>query len=72
MSMPETYQAELITLAELAGVSAVPGVYRVIMELLALHISPEDIYLLLKQIYLQSSQESTENSEEIANVLKSN
>ncbi|XP_078042048.1 uncharacterized protein LOC144472642 [Augochlora pura] len=63
MSLPETHQVELMALAELAGVSSVPGVYRVIMELLTLHISPEDIYILLKQIYLQSSKESTENPE---------
>ncbi|XP_076654675.1 uncharacterized protein LOC143360034 [Halictus rubicundus] len=73
MSLPQTHQAELIALAELAGISAVPRVHRVIMELLALHVSPEDIYILLKQIRQQSKdKEATENPEEIPNTLNSN
>lgn len=55
MTFPQAHQIELITLAELAGISAIPGVYRIILELLALQISPEDIYILLKQIYPRST-----------------
>ncbi|XP_076228533.1 uncharacterized protein LOC143174168 [Nomia melanderi] len=73
MSLPQTHQVELMALAELAGISAIPGVYRVIMELLALHISPEDIYILLKQICQQSrDNEIVENPEDISNTLKTN
>ncbi|KAF3426010.1 hypothetical protein E2986_13232 [Frieseomelitta varia] len=64
MTFPQTHQAELIALAELAGVSAVPGVYAIIIELLALQISPEDIYILLKQICQQSTEnQSADNAE---------
>lgn len=56
MTFPQAHQVELIALAELAGISAVPGVYRIILELLALQISPEDIYILLKQICSQSTE----------------
>ncbi|XP_054007783.1 uncharacterized protein LOC128891886 [Hylaeus anthracinus] len=71
MTAPQTHQTELITLAELAGISAIPGVYRIILELLALKISPEDIYILLKQICPQSSdkQQGINNVEEAPDVL---
>ncbi|XP_054008816.1 uncharacterized protein LOC128892423 [Hylaeus anthracinus] len=66
MTVPQTHQIELITLAELAGISAIPGVYRIILELLELQISPEGIYIILKQIYPQSSdkQQGINNVEE--------
>ncbi|XP_076232473.1 uncharacterized protein LOC143177987 [Calliopsis andreniformis] len=64
VAFPEAHQIELIALAELAGISAVPGVFRVILELLALQTSPEDIYILLKQICPRSTdKEQTTNSE---------
>lgn len=50
MTFPQAHQAELIAFAELAGISAPPGVFRVVLELLALQVSPEDVYILLKQI----------------------
>lgn len=66
MTFPQAHQVELIALAELAGISAVPGVYRIILELLTLQISPEDIYILLKQICSWSAEkQATENAEEI-------
>ncbi|CAK9799911.1 hypothetical protein ANTQUA_LOCUS2286 [Anthophora quadrimaculata] len=66
MTFPQAHQVELIALAELAGISAVPGVYRIILELLTLQISPEDIYILLKQICSWSTEkQATESAEEI-------
>ncbi|XP_024941834.1 uncharacterized protein LOC112494510 [Cephus cinctus] len=50
MSYTLNQQLELIALAELAGISATPGVFRIITELLALQASPEDVYVLLKQV----------------------
>ncbi|XP_020708426.1 uncharacterized protein LOC110117036 [Athalia rosae] len=41
---------ELLVLARLAGIHAAPGVFRIITELLALQIPPEDIYALLGRI----------------------
>ncbi|XP_017766205.1 PREDICTED: mitotic-spindle organizing protein 2-like [Eufriesea mexicana] len=67
MTFPQAHQIELIALAELAGISAVPGVYRIILELLALQISPEDIYILLKQICPGSTENQTvDNIEEVS------
>ncbi|KAK1119479.1 hypothetical protein K0M31_013306 [Melipona bicolor] len=69
MTFPQAHQAELVALAELAGISAVPGVYRIILELLGLQISPEDIYILLKQICPRSTEnQSADNAEEISDV----
>lgn len=66
--MPQTHQVELMALAELAGISAVPRVHRIIMELLTLHVSPEDIYILLQQIREQSKdKEASEYPEEALN-----
>lgn len=66
MTFPQAHQVELIALAELAGISTVPGVYRIILELLALQISPEDIYILLKQICVRSTEkEAVDNAEAI-------
>jgi len=42
--------AELTALAELAGIQAVPGVFKILFELLSLQVTPEDIYVLLRQI----------------------
>ena len=66
MTFPQAHQIELIALAELAGISAVPGVYRIILELLTLQVSPEDIYILLKQICPQlTERQATNNIEDI-------
>ncbi|KAL6260687.1 hypothetical protein P5V15_008210 [Pogonomyrmex californicus] len=56
MAFPQSHQQELIELAELTGISAVPGVFRIVLELLALQVSPEDIYTLLKQISTKASK----------------
>ncbi|CAL7947036.1 unnamed protein product [Xylocopa violacea] len=64
MTFPQAHQVELIALAELAGISAVPGVYRIILELLALQISPEDIYILLKQICPRTTEKKALDAEE--------
>ncbi|EFN70219.1 hypothetical protein EAG_14022 [Camponotus floridanus] len=61
MAFPQSHQQELIELAEITGISAVPGVFRIILELLALQVSPEDIYILLKQISTRSSSQQTIN-----------
>ncbi|KAK2576261.1 hypothetical protein KPH14_005627 [Odynerus spinipes] len=53
------HQTELIALADLAGITATPGVFRIATELLALEISPEDIYVLLKQICPRTPSEET-------------
>lgn len=68
MTFTQVHQAELIALAELAGVSAAPGVHRIILELLGLQISPEDIYILLKQICLRTDKEQTTNSGNVPSV----
>ncbi|XP_024221672.1 mitotic-spindle organizing protein 2-like [Bombus vosnesenskii] len=69
MTFPQAHQVELIALAELAGISAVPGVYRIILELLALQISPEDIYVLLKQICPRPTENrAVDNIEGVPNV----
>lgn len=59
MTFPQTHQTELVALADLAGITATPGVFRIAIELLALEISPEDIYLLLKQICPRMPSEDT-------------
>ncbi|XP_003701638.2 uncharacterized protein LOC100882834 [Megachile rotundata] len=64
MTFPQADQVELIALAELAGISAIPGVYRIILELLTLQVSPEDIYILLKQICPQSAEKQTSSNAE--------
>ncbi|GAB1866765.1 Mitotic-spindle organizing protein 1 [Camponotus japonicus] len=61
MAFPQSHQQELIELAEITGISAVPGVFRIILELLALQVSPEDIYILLKQISTRSLSQQTIN-----------
>ncbi|CAL1677186.1 unnamed protein product [Lasius platythorax] len=61
MAFPQSHQQELIELAEITGISAVPGVFRIVLELLALQVSPEDIYILLKQISTRSSSQQTIN-----------
>ncbi|XP_076674824.1 uncharacterized protein LOC143372506 [Andrena cerasifolii] len=74
MTFPQAHQVELIALAELAGISAVPGVYRIILELLALQISPEDIYILLKQICPRSidKQQTVNTTKDVPNTLPTN
>lgn len=62
MAFPQSHQQELIELAEITGISAVPGVFRIVLELLALQVSPEDIYILLKQISTRSSSQQTNES----------
>lgn len=62
MTFPQAHQVELIALAELAGISAVPGVYRIVLELLGLQISPEDIFILLKQICLQPGEKKSDDT----------
>ncbi|EZA50038.1 uncharacterized protein LOC113562104 [Ooceraea biroi] len=59
MAFPQSHQQELIELAEITGISAIPSVFRIMLELLALQVSPEDIYTLLKQISTKSSRSST-------------
>ncbi|EGI64304.1 hypothetical protein G5I_07289 [Acromyrmex echinatior] len=56
MAFSQSHQQELIELAEITGISTVPGVFRIVLELLALQVSPEDIYTLLKQISTRSSK----------------
>ncbi|XP_024875763.1 uncharacterized protein LOC143903888 [Temnothorax americanus] len=56
MAFSQSHQQELIELAEITGISAVPGVFRIVLELLALQVSPEDIYTLLKRISTRSSK----------------
>ncbi|XP_014488149.1 PREDICTED: mitotic-spindle organizing protein 2-like [Dinoponera quadriceps] len=50
MTYPQLHQQELIELAEIAGISAAPRVFRILLDLLALPASPEDIYTLLKTL----------------------
>lgn len=47
--------SDLIALAESAGIQTSPEIFRVLMELLALQVCPEDIYTLLRQISRLSS-----------------
>ncbi|XP_023316775.1 uncharacterized protein LOC111694137 [Trichogramma pretiosum] len=54
--------AELISLAELAGINSSPGVFKVMIELLSLKVSPEDIYVLLRQISPLPSQRKRSSS----------
>uniref|UniRef100_A0ABD2WY35 HAT C-terminal dimerisation domain-containing protein n=1 Tax=Trichogramma kaykai TaxID=54128 RepID=A0ABD2WY35_9HYME len=54
--------AELIALAELAGINSSPGVFKVMIELLLLKVSPEDIYVLLRQISPLPSQRKRSSS----------
>ncbi|KYN21032.1 PREDICTED: uncharacterized protein LOC108760267 [Trachymyrmex cornetzi] len=56
MAFSQSHRQELIELAEITGISTVPGVFRIVLELLALQVSPEDIYTLLKQISTRSSK----------------
>lgn len=63
MTFPQGHQAELIALAELAGISAPPGVLRIVLELLALQVSPEDVYILLKQICPRSTGKHGSNDD---------
>ncbi|KYM80354.1 hypothetical protein ALC53_09448 [Atta colombica] len=56
MAFSQSHQQELIELAEITGISTGPGVFRIVLELLALRVSPEDIYTLLKQISTRSSK----------------
>ncbi|XP_023245950.1 uncharacterized protein LOC111643072 [Copidosoma floridanum] len=41
---------DFTSLAELAGIQAGPGILGILIQLLSLQVSPEDIYVLLKQI----------------------
>ncbi|KAG7208994.1 hypothetical protein KM043_015161 [Ampulex compressa] len=67
----QTHQSELIKLAELAGISTHPGVFRIILELLALQVSPEDIYILLKDICSPYElSESVKSDQHISNIMK--
>ncbi|KAH0948775.1 hypothetical protein HN011_005033 [Eciton burchellii] len=66
MAFPQSHQQELIELAEITGISAIPGVFRIMLELLALQVSPEDIYTLLKQISTKSSKSSNQQTNENA------
>ncbi|KAL2740809.1 mitotic-spindle organizing protein 2 [Vespula squamosa] len=61
MTFPQAHQTELIALADLAGITTTPGVFRIAIELLAMEISPEDIYVLLKQICPRTPSEETSN-----------
>ncbi|KAI4500699.1 hypothetical protein M0802_004291 [Mischocyttarus mexicanus] len=57
MTFSQAHQTELMTLADLAGINATPGVFRIAIELLAMEISPEDIYFILKQICSKTTSE---------------
>ncbi|XP_043490648.1 uncharacterized protein LOC122516692 [Polistes fuscatus] len=61
----KAHQTELIALADLAGITATPGVFRIAIELLAMEISPEDIYFLLKQICLKTPSEYSSTSKNL-------
>ncbi|XP_032676806.1 uncharacterized protein LOC116846708 [Odontomachus brunneus] len=50
MTYPHLYQQEFIDLAEIVGISAAPRIFRILLDLLALPASPEDIYTLLKTL----------------------
>ncbi|XP_025991820.1 uncharacterized protein LOC113004042 [Solenopsis invicta] len=67
MAFSQSHQQELIELAEITGISTVPGVLRIVLELLALQVSPEDIYTLLKQISTRSKSLSQQTTNEDAN-----
>lgn len=62
MTFPQAHQAELIALAELSGIQTSPNIFRIILELLALQVSPEDIYILLKQISMSDISEQSPNN----------
>ncbi|KYN00397.1 PREDICTED: uncharacterized protein LOC108775967 [Cyphomyrmex costatus] len=71
MAFSQSHQQDLIELAEITGISTVPGVFRIVLELLALQVSPEDIYTLLKQIStksLKSLNRQTTNEDAEASV----
>ncbi|XP_051173781.1 uncharacterized protein LOC127289714 [Leptopilina boulardi] len=56
MTQSQDNLSDLISLAESAGIQTSPEIFRVLMELLALQVCPEDIYTLLRQISRISPQ----------------
>ncbi|EFN89390.1 uncharacterized protein LOC112588793 [Harpegnathos saltator] len=60
MTYPQLHQQELIELAEITGISAAPRVFRILLDLLALSTSPEDIYTLLKSLSQSPSRLTTD------------
>ncbi|XP_028048333.1 uncharacterized protein LOC114254974 [Monomorium pharaonis] len=64
MEFSQSHQQDLIELAEITGISTVPGVFRIVLKLLALQVSPEDIYTLLKQISRSSKPSSQQTKNE--------
>ncbi|KAI4496908.1 hypothetical protein M0804_000718 [Polistes exclamans] len=65
MTFSQAHQTELIALADLAGITATSGVFRISIELLAMEISPEDIYFLLKQICSKTPSEYSSASKNL-------
>ncbi|KAL6420460.1 hypothetical protein ACFW04_014448 [Cataglyphis niger] len=61
MSFPQSHRQELIELAQTTRILTIPGVLGIILELLELQVSPEDIYILLKQIATRASSRPTIN-----------
>ncbi|KAL0112779.1 hypothetical protein PUN28_012210 [Cardiocondyla obscurior] len=56
MAFSQSHRQDLLELAEITGIFMTPDVFRIVLELLALQVSPEGVYTLLKQISAKSSK----------------